>query len=183
MAELSELKAYVQMSVGETWDDMIDNWEFIVRKSLSIFNRWNPRIDEFRIYFSTQSYQFSKPYPRWCTISSADNLPDPLIWSADKLYEYNKKTGTLNINSVGVFMIRAGYNWDLEEVDLDENEDFVDLVTAHYLIASGNRRSAVKHSGIPFETDGDQRRTEGKELLEKTIQELQDNAPYWAFMM
>lgn len=183
MAEMSELKAYVQMSIGETWDDMIDNWEFIVRKSLSIFNRWNPRIVEDRIYFSTLSHQFSKPYPRWCTISSADNIPDSLIWSADKKYEYNKKTGTLTINSVGVFLIRAGYNWSLEDIDLDENEDFVDLVTAHYLIASGNRRSSVKHTGVPFETDGEQRKTEGKELLDKTLQELQDNAPYWAFMM
>ncbi len=183
MSDLAEVKAYIQQVHGEAWDDMVDNFEFIVRKSLSIFNRWNPRINEFRIYFSTQAHQFSRPYPRWCTISSADSVTEKLIWSADKLYNYNKTTGTLTINSVGVFMVRAGYNWALEEIDLDENEDFVDLVLAHYLIASGQRRRAIRHTDLPFENDGDLRISDGKELLEKTVTELQDNAPYWAFMM
>lgn len=183
MSDISELKAYIQQSHGEVWDDMIDNFEFIVRRSLSLFNRWNPRIDEFRIYFSTQTYQFSQPYPKWCTISSADNITEKLIWSADKLYSYNKKLGTLTINSVGVFMVRAGYNWTLEEIDLDDNEDFIDVTLAYYLIASGNKRKAVTHSDLPFGNDGEARVSEGKELLERVTGELRDNAPYWAFMM
>lgn len=183
MSDISELKAYIQELNGEVVDDMVDNFEFLVRKSLSIFNRWNANIKTSRIYFSTQIYEFAHPYPRWVTITSADGMPDKLIWSADLLYEYNKDTGTLTINSVGIFLVRAAYNWVLEEINLDNNEDFVDLVLAHYLIASGNRRKSYQMNDLPFNNDGAERVQEGREMLEKTEEALRESAPLWAVIL
>lgn len=182
MADIAELKAFIQQNYGEVVDDMIDNFDFIVRRALSMYNRWNPRINQFRIYFSTQTFQFSQPFPRWCTISSADNIPDKLIWSADLLYEYDKTSGTLTINSVGVFMVRAGYNKTIADINIDDDEDFTDLVYALYMIASGNRRKAYRAGDIPFDSDGSDRVSEGKDLLEKAMEALRESAPVWAFV-
>lgn len=172
----AELKTYVQQLAGEVVDDCVDNFEFIVKRALATYSKFIPRVDK-QILIYNLSYQFAAPYPRFVVVSSVDGLTERFMWSAEPLFVYDKNTGYLRIRSTGAFYVKAAYDHVLEDITIEDDELFIDLVYAYYLIATGSKRKAFKMGDIPFENDGDDRVSRGQELLKEKEEELSANSP------
>jgi hypothetical protein len=69
-------------------------------------------------------------------------------------------------------------SWDVKTLG-DNDDEFIDLLVAKFLIAVGRSRRAFTLNDLPITTDAAELVSEGKELEDKAMQDLIDNKMKW----
>lgn len=67
----------------------------------------------------------------------------------------------------------------LDTIDKNEDHLFVDLVTAHVMIGLGRSRRAFTVNELPLLSDAQDMVSDGKELLETTVESLKEDSGKW----
>lgn len=107
-------------------------------------------------------------------------------------YPISYRKPTLYVPVQGQYDIHAIYNHEirietiqgeklyyLDTLDEDMDHLFIDLLTAHFLIGLGRSRRAFTLNDLPILSDANELVSDGKELEEKTLNILKEDASKW----
>ena len=66
----------------------------------------------------------------------------------------------------------------IQTIDI-ENQKFMSLVAARFMITLGRSRRAFLLNDLPFQMDADMLITEGQDLYERTMQDIMTNSSFY----
>lgn len=93
-------------------------------------------------------------------------------------WEFFRDTGKLHIQFSGTYIMKLWAMPLLADLDFD-NIEFLDMMQGLYLMYVGSARKSFKLDELPFSNDGEDLYSEGKELYDTTLQQLQEVHDNW----
>jgi hypothetical protein len=93
-------------------------------------------------------------------------------------WDYNKDNGLLRSAVKGKYYVELLVEPKLEDIDFT-NVEFLELLLAQYLMYVGASRKAFSFGDQPFENDGADIYSDGKELWEQTLESLRTEQDNW----
>jgi len=179
----------------------------LVQHALAMYSRWRPGIINYNKNIPTTFYTFlvSEGQPDWiseCNPIQVLGMPWQLFdWRKQKLQEkssfvwrYDKTTYTLYVQAGGLFEIVGVFkhkitipegetespeNWEILTVDPDIDDQFLELVTGHFMYAVGLARGSFGGLELGFTIDAATMKTDGKVRIKETTDWLQNNGKWY----
>jgi len=165
-----------------------DKFEVLVKKCLKTYSKYKPKREKLFVIISDYKYTFQDKIPEFISDVNPtyNTVLNPLLMYhphsnlPEIEWEYRKPTLYTNFN--GSAEVEAWFNWEIEVdgsgekyIEL-EDELFIDLVTAEFLMGLGRSRRAFTLQAIPISTDSEMLVSEGQKLYEDTIETLRQTS-------
>lgn len=168
----------------------LERFETIVAKSLKTYSKYKPLRKKLSITLTDYKYTFTDetgiPFYISDVNPSYSTLFNPLLSAINNssipFIDWEYKPPTLYTNFDGDAEVEAWFYHEIrtddlgnKHVDLDD-ELFIDLVTAEFLIGLGRSRRAFKLESLPVTNDAEILTSEGLKLYEDTIEALRQSS-------
>lgn len=171
----------------------------LVKRTLRDYSRWKPRSETFTVQLNSNKYFFNSA-DKPASIQAVSIVPYGILMaqfhgsSSINYWTYNRDEGVLEVvGLLGAIQITAHYDSypTTEERDPTTNELveaeilgvrqetlFVDMLQGNFLIALGRSRRAFTLSDLPIAMDASELVSEGQQIIEQTLERLQDNSDW-----
>lgn len=183
---ITELNEYIRINslqyfVGDDIEVTEEILSGLVKRSINVYGNYRPMLITTRLYIPAYSYKLDSIDGRKITnitsVSYLDRIIDPTS-DIDFPWDWNRDSKILRCAFSGNYHIEAMVMPKLEDIDYDQTE-FLDLTQGLYMMYVGQTRKGFTLGDLPFENDGSEIYTDGKELYEKTIEQLSEVNSNW----
>jgi len=153
----------------------------IVKRALMYFGNARPKIwRKYNFNILSEKTIITEVDGRFVVDIHEIYLTDPVYFETPVTFKWNFD----NRNNFLWSMFTGTYNIDfivkptLEDINYNDQE-FLDMCLGLYLMYVGEARKAFNLSELPFENDGSDLYSDGKELFENTKESLQEENSSW----
>ncbi len=155
----------------------------LVKRAISTYANWRPLFKQSD--FSVSEYTTIMKYDtEGRRILSVVDLYffDPILagpsgriqWS----WDYNKDNGLFRTEITGSYIAELLVEGTLEDYD-STNTELIEMILGLYMMYVGSSRKSFSFGDQPFENDGSELYSEGKELWENTLESLKTEQDNW----
>ena len=164
-----------------------------------------PLTKKFQITVSGSPHTFTTDIPDWIPVVDPVDITSPSsvfgqLYSSSRLrrktqgiakptflWEYEKPTLYIEYN--GEVIIKGAYksilvddgasDYDITNIDESTKPHLINLTTGYVMVALGGDERKVRLTELPIELDGEQMVSDGKELIEKTLEAITKNNKWY----
>jgi len=167
----------------------LPKFEALVDKSLKTYSKYKPKREKLFINLENYKYTFTDEIPNYISDVTPcySTVFNPLLQIASQSgnipfieWEYRKPTLYANFN--GKAEVEAWFDWEIKTDDSGnkyielEDELFIDLITAEFLLGLARSRRAFSIQELPITSDSEILASEGQKLYEDTIETLRQTS-------
>jgi len=168
----------------------ISKFETIVKNALKVYSKYKPKREKLQITLENYKYTFKDKVPKYITDVNPTFTPvyNPLLVIASRTesetfyveWEYRKPTLYTNFNGSAEVEALFDYGVLIDEkgnkyIEVEE-ELFVDLVTAEFMIGLARSRRAFTLDELPVSTDAEILVSEALKMREDVLEQLQKSS-------
>ena len=181
---IEELNAYLLVNSNQYFvgsDIEVDETILLqlVRRAISVYGNYRPLKFNSTMHINREN-SFSELSERKVIGIEDICYMNPILGesSVDFKWTWNRDRRSLKSQISGEFYIKVLAMPILADIDYDQYE-FLDMVQGLYMMYVGNSRKAFTMGDMPFENDGSELYSDGKELYETTVSNLSESNDSW----
>lgn len=183
---ITELNEYLRINslqyfVGDDIEVTVEILSGLVKKSLGVYGNYRPIDIETRLQISAYSQELKSINGRKITNISSLSYVDRILDPSSNVpfdWSWSRDSGLLRCAFSGSFHVEALVLPLLDDIDFDQTE-FLDLTQGLYMMYVGQSRKGFTLGDLPFENDGSDIYSDGKELYENTLESLSEVNDNW----
>jgi len=155
----------------------------LIQRALTTYSQWRPLFYQTTISLTTYvtEIKFDDQNRRIQNITNIYYFEPILSGESGSLqfdWDYNKDNGQFRSGVTGTFIAEVLVSGSLADYDTNTIE-LMDLIQALYMMYIGSSRKAFTFGEQPFENDGSELYSDGKELWDNTLESLKNEQDNW----
>jgi len=177
---INSLQYFIGADDIEVTDEVLKG---LVERALVVYSNWRPLHSQTQLEI-TDYVTYVKTDSEGRRILNIVDLYffEPILAGQDgKIdwdWDYNKDNGQLRIEITGTYIAETLVQMSLEDID-NSHPEFLEMVLALYMMYIGSSRKSFNFGDQPFENDGQEIYSDGKELWENTLEQLKTEQDNW----
>jgi len=177
---INSLQYFVGADDIEVTDEILEG---LIKRAISVYSNWRPLFVENNIEIR-KNVTYMKQDEKGRNILNITNLYYylPIMMGEQQAIDWNwdwdRSSGMLRTIITGKFVAEMLIQPKFEDMTESDHE-FLEMVLGLYMMYVGSSRKAFSFGDQPFENDGTDIHSDGKELYENTVEALKSEQDNW----